>query len=855
MNGKTRTTSSPCLNAEAIRRVVEALRAAPETLCLTTSDRVATDLKKAFGETEKLPPILSLHRLLAVIRRDPNLSLAECLTVATAAAVADESPLRLTWRIHGLLAEHNPGGLFPAARWQLAGQLAVLFADIDEARPIVGNNPFKAFLGESLSYEAGLAAALWDLLVGENLVLPRQRAMWRLADLLEDRPVIVAAEETITAVEEDFCRHYPQFNFESVAAEQSLIDFFSSPSASLADDRIVLCRQGSGHTLSETASLALQDIHRFLVGRESDGARMGIVVHNRLLARRLRAMAEGDGILIGDAIGWRVETLSYGAALGLFAEAVAGDFSLPRITELLQPPFFAGRQSLSNLDKHWRRWLAETPDIPTNSDELSRQSFADNPQLAGFAAEWCRLQRSAPESAPLTEWVDWLLAQSDEALAAWRDDAVAVVWRNTLRNFARDCAEADARRADAKEFLLWFAETLASHSLADQSVDSPILFVPPTTGQTFDALLLLDYVESPTVDDRGWLGERERRSLGLPGRKERMEADCRRFARLLATHTSVTAIWQSLADDGEEQNPHPYWRLYAAAARRAGKLDELTARTSEALSDEVSPPLPAQARALRLPDSLSLSRGRELMACPYRYYLDNFLRLDERPDVDELLPSPKMLGSLLHTVLSEFSGATQHSRSREALEIAWATLLDKHVASVRRPTMKLNALHWRLTGQAFLDWELEQRENGWHTHKTEFRIQAEWEGTHLNGRIDRLDCHDDSGEWRIIDYKKGGLPAKATLASGEDPQLSVYAWLYSALYDGLTVADKRLLRPVTDDRLSVVDEADSRRVAIRLRSALKQIKRGAPLPANGAAATCAVCWAAGICRRPHWRQG
>jgi len=128
---------------------------------------------------------------------------------------------------------------------------------------------------------------------------------------------------------------------------------------------------------------------------------------------------------------------------------------------------------------------------------------------------------------------------------------------------------------------------------------------------------------------------------------------------------------------------------------------------------------------------------------------------------------------------------------------------------------------------------------------------VEWgDGRHsqLHGRADRLD--DKDGATALLDYK---TQSRQTLrnklaADGEDVQLTAYAWLAQAREAGFVSVDADKVETLNwPEGLTTAADAE----AERLRAVLAGMAASAPLPAQGAPATCAWCEMKGLCRREH----
>jgi ATP-dependent helicase/nuclease subunit B len=105
-----------------------------------------------------------------------------------------------------------------------------------------------------------------------------------------------------------------------------------------------------------------------------------------------------------------------------------------------------------------------------------------------------------------------------------------------------------------------------------------------------------------------------------------------------------------------------------------------------------------------------------------------------------------------------------------------------------------------------------------------------------------------------MDYKMRASAdlRKSLREPGEDVQLPVYAALlgeetreaFFLALDGQQVQEVALDSGAFDEIGKAID---------RLAQIYAQMRRGAPLPAQGIEAVCQRCEMAGLCRKPYWR--
>lgn len=308
-----------------------------------------------------------------------------------------------------------------------------------------------------------------------------------------------------------------------------------------------------------------------------------------------------------------------------------------------------------------------------------------------------------------------------------------------------------------------------------------------------------------------------RRRLGLTSNASRYARDACLLDTLLRGSRRVTLITGRRSAAGEPLTPS---RLLLACSdaelpRRVQRMCSdppggsapLGAPSPGLATQFVVPALPAP---LRIPTSMRVTDFRLYLQCPYRFALERMLRLEPITDrMDEL--DPMSFGSLAHDVLRDFGVDDQIRESTDEGTIArfLHDRLSMHVKA-RFGAKPLTAVQVQAAQLAqrlrdFAKRQAELRAEGWRIVAVEHEFE---DGAALDvpgqasmpmrGKIDRIDRHERSGAWRIIDYKTsdgGDSPLeehhgrKTLVDAGAcewfDLQLPLYRYL--ALRSGLGV--------------------------------------------------------------------
>ncbi|MGB6045606.1 MAG: PD-(D/E)XK nuclease family protein [Pirellulales bacterium] len=371
-------------------------------------------------------------------------------------------------------------------------------------------------------------------------------------------------------------------------------------------------------------------------------------------------------------------------------------------------------------------------------------------------------------------------------------------------------------RAIATTYEASSAVQLFLSELAQQSIP------PPADDQ---AIELRGWLELPTDPapalivtslNEGFVPDSLNSDLFLPNslrQRLRILDNRRRYARdayalsvLLASRQQLTLITGRRNTSGDPLTPSRL--LFATdpetvAARAKQFFDE-------ALSADVAPaavpPGTPDTSEFQVPrpepskdpvEYMNVTAFRAYLACPYRFYLSQILKLAALDDAHEEMDAA-VFGILLHDVLRHFGeSARRDSSDAEEIEHFLMETLDRRVAAQfgrdYLPAVRVQLQHLRARLKAFAGWQATWREKGWRIERIEkeegadrFDLQlGQGRVMKVGGRIDRIDRNENTGEYSVLDYKtsdKAKLPDEVHRKGGEwvDLQLPLYRHLVKA---------------------------------------------------------------------------
>ena len=190
------------------------------------------------------------------------------------------------------------------------------------------------------------------------------------------------------------------------------------------------------------------------------------------------------------------------------------------------------------------------------------------------------------------------------------------------------------------------------------------------------------------------------------------------------------------------------------------------------------------------PDELTVTRFKEYLKCPYRFYLNCILKMRTASD-DWREMSGGTFGDLAHDVLESFANSDAvDSTSQQKIFKFLTTQLDDSVKKLfpgsRLPAMKIQIEQLRLRLEKFSYAQAVHRASGWKIVSTEelliHELDVDGIKFKIRGKIDRVDQHEETGQVAVWDYKtsdKGAKPQQAHFVSKKwvDLQLPLYRHL------------------------------------------------------------------------------
>jgi len=754
---------------------------------------------------------------------------------------------------------------------------------------------YQARSGQAMQFEARVVHELWYAMAASEDLDASRACQQRLAQLAQqvDSPVYVLQTCDLDQAEARFlqaCRERVEvtvFDLRAMVAvepdcallacalqqDRHSADLLSTAAGFKPDAELGgRLRLFGAHGMEQEAQAADVQVRRWLLeGRQS----IAVVVQDRLVARRLRALLERAQVAVQDETGWTFATLSVSTVLMRWLEALQGDFYYQDVLDLLKSPFlFAENPLLRKQAAYQFEQLVRKHGVVAHLQGFIAVAGLHAPELVQPLARLRQAKLAMPvRGAPLADWLHALHTSLEilGVVQGWQQDAAGqqllqllALWRDELQSNTTLCSFAEWRR--------WLSQQLDLNTFRDVSVDSPVLFthLPATRWRSFDAVLLLgcDATHLPAPANAGqWFNDAVRATLGLP-LSSRQQAQVRDdLLGLLAMNDNVLVTWQDRRN-GEPNLLSPHFEMLRALHLLAFGDDLMDTELGELLEKAqvripqslINTPQSGMSRPViateLIPTRISPSGYNSLVACPYQYFARHVLRLNELDEVREELDK-RDYGTWVHEVLQRFHTETPLLNDQADAEQVLRRISDEVFADALAQDYLAQAwlLRWQAQIPAYLDWQRDNEDAGWRYQAAEQPIRLEVaENLLLSGRIDRIDVRvDDATMLAVLDYKTQAvnLLKNKLKEPGEDVQLACYAQAAGAGAAAfVSLEDDKVLAVAPPQDIGELAQLNLE----RLQTVFLQMRDGAGLPAHGAEKVCSYCEMKGLCRRGEWEE-
>jgi len=787
------------------------------------------------------------------------------------------------------------------------------------------------FLGE----EARVVLAFWQALSGPDDPLPARRRALRRLSLQLAGPVIWIGPTPPEPMESAFLREAAElvpmleigYDWSGQAADSAdqvdeadggQADWYRAllslwPEAGMAgpdemptgpampglpEERPRIRVIGSARFEDEAIAAADQLVQWLNQGRRN----IALVAHDRVVARRVRALLARAGAPVRDETGWKLSTTRAAAALMRWFDLLARDGDTSALLDLLKSPFclpaLAHRGgAVALLERQVRRdgitggWarlrhLFTVPQaLPAGGDEdgarrVESARLAARDLLALLADEASRWPRGIAQQ-PLSLWLERLDGMLDVLgmrVALGTDEA----GRQLLDALARlhdlptDETSAHATLCQG-EFRAMLSALLETVAYKEPSASGPArITILPLNGarmRRFEGVVVVGCDDSQLPSSAAELmffSNQMRRELSLEDREARFAQQARDLAEVLLNNDDVVLTWQRLGGRGEPRHVSGWIERLSACCARAGAPIEagMVPPVHETFASTQGMPAPAAPELV--PQRWSAQAYNMLRRCPYQFFAGRMLGLAGLETVSDDLEK-RDIGELLHRVLLRYHCELQAHRERgervdDAQRLARLQEISDDVfgALVADDGNAIGYYRrWCEVLPSYVAWQSAREGEGWFWRGGELDAgidlpMPDGKPIRLNGRIDRLD-QGPGGAHAVLDYKtQSALRLKRKVSEvEEDCQLPFYGLLRADAVGGSWVALEGVREGASAPQREVgLPDFDAAVAWLerQMREDVMRLRGGALLPAFGDASACTYCNARGLCRKGFWES-
>ena len=543
-----------------------------------------------------------------------------------------------------------------------------------------------------------------------------------------------------------------------------------------------LSRATFAHTQEEAQGIALM----LREALEQPAQKVALVTPDRNLGERVAALLARWNIQANDSAGASLAEQPVGGFLAALLNAAAPHAGAVAWLSVLKHPLAACGLAIAECRSRARHleltyWRTEKPEASAWLDELKRM-------LRPMTSVW-NVER------PLGTWIEDHLRIAEQYTASnsasgadrlWQgeDGEAAVTWLNDLQSAAENFAPIDgATYANLFEELLRQTKFRASRNLHPR-----LSILGPLEARLLRPDLVIlggmnEGVWPPEIAVDPWLSRPMKKDFGMAPAEYRIGLSAHDFVQLASAPKVI--LTRSLRSGGSPTVPSRFLLQLETVLRAAGlstkdkdalqpqqPWQEWARMLDEPAADDIKPctaPEPRPPVELR-PKSLSVTEIGTWQRNPYAIYAKHVLGLKKLDELESEIDASDR-GNLIHAALEKFIDTYKDRLPSDAETQLLKIGRELFTAYDEHPEVK--AFWWprfERIAAWFVMMEQERRDNGIRPLKAEAKGLLDVGGFTLRGRADRIDRMAD-GSVAITDYKTGGVPSKAEVESGIEPQL------------------------------------------------------------------------------------
>ena len=623
---------------------------------------------------------------------------------------------------------------------------------------------------------------------------------------------------------------------------------------------------------------------------------IALIIEDRMLARRVRALLEQSGIGLKDMEGWALSTSAAASIIESWLQTIEENFHHLPLLDVIKSPF-----SLSNIKVETETIYRFEQDIIRHeniSSDLNRYrkacSFRQhrlniyNLQNADNVITLLNHVEKASEplhtilrsTEKLSVFLNALSTSLDRlgCISHLEKDPAGEKIISLLQTLKENVNICDIKM-DWLGFRHWLGKKLEENTFKPESNHKyyvELLHLTQSSLGHYEALIIGSMTQDSfpgSAKQTPFFNQSVRMELDLPAPQLEIQTRFYHFRRLLESAPNVLLTMHT----GPQENLPSAWlallknfhQLTYDSSLENAKLQQWVAtRKNSTNKSQVeernnNPKKAATIKESQLPESISASAHQTLVNCPYAFFAAQILRLRAPDEIRDTLAKSDY-GERVHLCLHAFhSGEVKQlpgpfpepvtTETRERA-ISFLSTIAKQAFS---QDIEDNFQHrgwlrrWQLQIPKYIDWEI-VRARSWKFKAGEFSATKKLcSGMTLNGRIDRMDSSREG--LSIIDYKTGSIPKANDVETGEAVQLAHYALSSEnevTRIEYLLMEDQTKKQVISKCELEKDDLLELKHLTEeRLTKMIQSAGEGHTLEPWGIENSCQYCAFKGLCRK------
>ncbi len=484
--------------------------------------------------------------------------------------------------------------------WHVSAELLRLFDEItlwQVELPASGEDflqqleaAYQARRGNPMQFEARLVHELWFAMSGSGELDDAAHYQMQLSQLAGEAagPLYLVGLNALMPVEQAFLARYAQFQpvhaFISDGRQDSPAGLAYLLETAWADpDQAVPLHARAAACLSEAPASGLgqrvslfgahgleheAEVLAFRVGQwlAQGKSAIAVIVQDRLVARRARALLERAEVLVQDETGWTLSTTSASTVLMRWLDNLDSQFHFQDLLDLLKSPFIfsawdAGRRrnAVYRLEQ-----LIRKHSVVSHLNRYHELADGDEDILELLQMLYEAQQiLDKKKQRPLAVWLQSLQESLDllEIRSGLRHDQAGEQVLRLLDGLLHELTP-DTTPFRYAEWRQWLNQQLEAAVFRDDSITSPVVFTHLAACRLrhFDAAIIAG-ADAAHLPGQGresvFFNQAVRTQLGLPDRCTALASERQDLISLLSCVPEVWVTWQARRNG--EPNPLSPW--------------------------------------------------------------------------------------------------------------------------------------------------------------------------------------------------------------------------------------------------------------------------------------------------------